>query len=306
MADDWLNIASRFVLYVSMASAFGVALFGLYALHPLERTSLVAQRYQQLVGSLAALAIFVSLWSMAVVAKMMSGAPGYGELSTHIFETILTGTPLGQAWILRIVALGLCIPIAVLNLNATHRFTALVASSGIALATLAWSGHGAMDDGARGYIHLGTDIAHLWAAGAWIGALAAFLLLATAATDGEHNSITLLSRTASGFAHIGTLIVGTLTVTGLVNYQLIAGATFDPFVSTRYGRLLAVKLTLFAGMLVLAAVNRYRLSSRLKSAIASGDIAFAAATLRKSLLVESTLALLILICVAWLGVLSPT
>ncbi|WP_428832740.1 CopD family protein [Pseudomonas aeruginosa] len=40
-------------------------------------------------------------------------------------------------------------------------------------------------------------------------------------------------------------------MSGILNYLLIAGPSFDPLISTLYGRLLMVKLLLFAGMLAL-------------------------------------------------------
>lgn len=117
-------------------------------------------------------------------------------------------------------------------------------STGVALATLAWAGHGAMDDGVRGYIHLASDITHLWAAGAWVGALVAFLMLASHKQDVAQDPVAVLSRTSNGFARIGTAIVAALVVSGILNYLLIAGPSFDPLISTLYGRLLMVKLLL--------------------------------------------------------------
>src|SRR3546814_15811165 len=62
-------------------------------------------------------------------------------------------------------------PVAVLG-------TISVAAGG-GLSSLAWSGHGAATEGGAGMVHLGADILHLLAAGAWVGALAALLLMAS-------------------------------------------------------------------------------------------------------------------------------
>jgi putative copper resistance protein D len=109
-------------------------------------------------GVFAAIGIGLSVIGMTVLAKAMSGAQTYAELSTHIFEMLITGTHMGLAWCIRILALALCILIALVKFNPTFRFVAMSASSGVALATLAWAGHGAMDDGMRGYVHLASDI----------------------------------------------------------------------------------------------------------------------------------------------------
>ena len=62
---------------------------------------------------------------------------------------------------------------------------------------------------------------------------------------------------------------------------------------------------LFAGMLGLAALNRYRLTPALAQAIEEEDAPRAQALLRASLVVEGGLAIVILGLVAWLGTLSP-
>jgi putative copper resistance protein D len=158
MAEDWFTIVLRLALYLDMAAAFGVAMFGVYALGHDERSLAIARSYRVCVGAFAAFGIGLSVIGMTVLAKAMSGAQTYSELSTHIFEMLITGTHMGLAWCIRILALALCILIALVKFNPTFRFVAMSVSSGVALATLAWAGHGAMDDGMRGYIHLASDI----------------------------------------------------------------------------------------------------------------------------------------------------
>ncbi len=305
MAEDWFTIVLRLALYLDMAAGFGVAMFSVYALGHDERSLAIARRYRVCVGVCAVIGIGLSVIGMTVLAKAMSGAQTYAELSTHIFEMLITGTHMGLAWCIRILALALCILIALVKFNPTFRFVAMSASSGVALATLAWAGHGAMDDGMRGYIHLASDISHLWAAGAWVGALLAFLILATSRANATQDTVAILSRTSNGFAHVGTLIVFVLAASGVVNYVLIAGPSLDPLVSTLYGQLLLGKLMLVLGMLALAAANRFRLSPSLEASLTSGNHAQAVAKLRQSLFMEATLAVLVLASVAWLGILSP-
>lgn len=306
MAGDWLTIALRLALYLDMATAFGVAMFGLYALRHDERSSAISQRYRVFVGAAAAIGIGLSICGMMVMAKAMSGAQSYGELSAHIFEMLITGTHMGIAWCIRILALVACVLISVLTFNPTWRFAAMAGTSGVALATLSWAGHGAMDEGVRGYVHLGSDIAHLWAAGGWVGALLAFVMLAAIKPANQRDSVEILSRTSNGFARIGTLIVAVLTLSGILNYLLIAGPSLGPLLSTLYGWLLLGKLALFGGMLALAAVNRFRLSPGLEAALKTGDHVQAVLKLQQSLFTEAALAALVLAAVAWLGILSPS
>jgi len=306
MPDDWLVVALRFALYLDLMVLFGVPLFSLHAMRPDDRTSALAWKYVRIVGLAAVLGIGLSLVSMVMMAKTMTGASEYAELTAHVFGMIMTGTSVGLAWTARIVVLLAALAlIAALRTRPALRFGALAALGAVALATVAWAGHGAMDDGTRGGLHLASDIAHLLAAGAWVGALFAFVVLSNGARGASSEVADLLGRASNGFAHIGTVIVATLVLTGAINYLLIVGPTADGLLTTAYGGLLVAKLALFALMLVLAAANRYRLSPRLAGALKDGNHAGAVAALRQSLLTETCLAILILALVAWLGVLSP-
>ncbi|XAQ44587.1 copper homeostasis membrane protein CopD [Ralstonia solanacearum] len=306
MADDGLNVALRFALYLDLMLVFGVALFGLRALRPEERSSAIARRYVRVVAVSVAVGIVLSLWSAVVMAKAMTGAAEYAELTGHVFGMILGATAFGLAWAVRMAALVACLPAALaLRRCPTARFAVLAALGATALATLTWAGHGAMDQGARGVLHAATDIAHLLAAGAWGGALAAFVLLASAGQMRAPGAAARLSGVSSGFAGLGTLIVATLAVTGAANYLLIVGPTVEGLFTTVYGGLLLAKLAVFALMLGLAAANRFRLSPRLAAAVRSGDPAGAVSALRASLIAEACLGGIILGLVAWLGVLSP-
>ncbi|MNP79619.1 Copper resistance protein D [compost metagenome] len=62
---------------------------------------------------------------------------------------------------------------------------------------------------------------------------------------------------------------------------------------------------LFAGMLVLAALNRFHLGPFLERSLREGKYEVAANALRRSMVVELALAVLIVGLVAWLGTLSP-
>ena len=109
-----------------------------------------------------------------------------------------------------------------------------------------------------------------------------------------------------GFSLVGTIIVALLILTGTVNgWFLVGPGNIASLGQSTYGLLLIAKLLLFAGMLGLAALNRYRLTPALAQAIEEEDAPRAQALLRASLVVEGGLAIVILGLVAWLGTLSP-
>ena len=96
-----------------------------------------------------------------------------------------------------------------------------------------------------------------------------------------------------------------ITLTGVVNYLFIVGPKLDEVLRSHYGVLLAIKVLLFAGMLVLAALNRFHLGPLLEQSLREGQYRTAAHALRRSVVVEMVAAVLIVGLVAWLGTLSP-
>ena len=165
--------------------------------------------------------------------------------------------------------------------------------------------YGAMDEGPRRYLHFTSDIVHILGAGGWLGALAAFALLLRSNKLTGELQVRLLARTLTGFESAGALIVVTLTITGVVNYLLIIGPTFETLTTSTYGALLSLKVFLFAGMLVFAALNRFHLSPLLERSIQTGVYTVAINALRRSMILELSAAVIILSLVAWLGTLSP-
>jgi len=147
----------------------------------------------------------------------------------------------------------------------------------------------------------------LLAAGAWTGALLGLILLVTRPAprvDGPHLALT--HRALHGFGTVGTIVVATLAVTGLINAWLLVGPGNIPALATTlYGQLLLAKLALFAAMMGLAALNRFRLTPRFETSIAAANHRVALGTLRRSLAVEAGCAVTILALVAWLGTLEP-
>lgn len=299
--SDSINIALRFALYLDLMLLFGLAAFGLYSLRGQERVSGAQLPFAPLLLATAVLGGLLSLAAMACMAWAMSGVSAWAELWPHI-EMMVVETDVGLAWTLRMAALLLAGVAVTLNQRWPTASLGLVALGGaVALATLAWAGHGAMDEGTRRNWHFITDFMHLWAAGGWIGALAAFALLLRQAEP----QLAVLARTLIGFETAGAVIVVVISVTGVVNYLFIVGPSIVGVLDSLYGQLLALKLILFTAMLVFAALNRFHLSPLLEKARQSGEHGVAVNALRRSMVLEFSVAVVILGLVAWLGTLSP-
>jgi putative copper resistance protein D len=148
MEVDWLNVWVRFALYLDLMLLFGLPLFALYALRKDEREAASARCYSGYAMMAALIGLVLSVVDMAVVAKAMSGVEGYADLGGDTVAMIATETAFGIACFIRMSALlgGLLASFALAH-RPTLRYRVLVACGAIALATLAWGGHGAMNEG---------------------------------------------------------------------------------------------------------------------------------------------------------------
>ncbi|MFL1417412.1 copper homeostasis membrane protein CopD [Pseudomonas fildesensis] len=303
---DPLNVALRLALYLDLMLLFGLAVFGLYSFRGKERVSGTLLHFGSLLAGTAAMGMLLSIAFFVVMTRNMSGAADWDELRPHI-EMMLYETEIGYSWLTRMISLAVVVFAASQSKRwPTGSLWVATLAGSTALSTLAWTGHGAMDEGTQRFWHFAADILHLLAAGGWIGALAAFgLMLRIKGADSEQ-LVRVLSRALKGFETAGALIVGTIIVTGVANYLFIVGPTVTDVISSPYGVLLLVKIVLFAGMIGLATLNRFYLSPALECSLQAGDYSLAATALRKSVVLESTCAVVIVCLVAWLGTLSPS
>ncbi|MFP6833039.1 MAG: copper homeostasis membrane protein CopD [Pseudomonas sp.] len=284
---ELINIVLRFALYVDLLLVFGLALFALYSAGTLLR-------FRPLLRGMALIGALLSVAGLVLMTRAMSGETALAALWPHL-QMMLLETDVGLAWAVRMIAL------IVVLIRPGARLASIAGA--IALASLAWSGHGAMDEGTLRFWHFLSDILHLLAAGAWLGAMLALVLMARGPVDEAR--IRSLAFAVRRFEWIGAAIVLTLSITGVANYLFIAGPRLDEVLLGTYGVLLTIKVLLFAGMLVLAALNRFHLGPALAQALRNGQYVIAANALRRSVVVELAIALLIVALVAWLGTLSP-
>ena len=306
---DWAILAARLLQYAGGLILFGSALFLLYGMDE-EQSPTSADRppwAQRLLLAAAIVALAGNLaWLMGETASLT------GELRNGIDWTSLwsmvSDTRFGRIGALRIAVL-LCSTILLLSLRSSRGLWIVQAAIGaFVVASFAWTGHGSMDSGAAGLLHRGSDIAHLLAAGVWVGALVPLSIQVL-------RSIASRSRVQAGateralerFSGVGAAVVCTLILTGTVNsWFLIGPARWRELFTMPYGRLLLVKLALFVLMLMLAAANRYRLVAALNASItASSPVLPAMRALRLSVMVETALALLVIAVVEMLGTLTP-
>ena len=292
-------IALRFGVYLDLMLLFGLAIYPLYsggAGHP------AANRRRLLSLGLAILGLALSIASFVVMTAAMAGVP-VADLDRETLAFVVGETGHGAAFIVQVLALLAAVALALLFRGARGGWL-IAAAAGVAVGSLAWTGHAGATEALPGALHRLSDIVHLLAAAAWIGALVTLLRAVVATKAGA--AVAEAQDALTAFAVAGSVIVGLIIVTGLVNSAMIVGFAGLPLLPyTLYGQLLIAKLGLFALMLVLASLNRWRLTPRLGPVPDDGDPSRAVAAVRTSLALETGAAITILAVVAWLGTLAP-
>jgi putative copper resistance protein D len=279
----------RFALYLDLMILFGVPLHGMTIAGYKG-----ARRSWTVILALGGAAL--SVVAFLTMVAVMAGQP-IASLDVALVRDIVGGSTIGTAFEVRTAALLVAAAIGAMpRIPPTLRRTATTIAGGTALASLAWTGHGAMDDGAAGWLHLVADIAHLLAAGLWIGALASLLMPVIGRARRTGNAA-LAVAALHGFGRVGTAVVVTLLVTGAINiWAMLLRPGVPLFPLTTYTRLLLLKLAAFVAMLALAALNRWLLVPR----FARGRPGIAT-----SLSIETGLGIAVLAIMAVLGTLAP-
>jgi putative copper resistance protein D len=309
---EGLLIASRALHFAAAISLAGLLAFELFVADPAlrhsgadstEAAAALRRRLRVLAWAGLGVALASGAGWLTAVAANMSGEPLAAVLWQGTALKVLIHTQFGEDWLLRLaLAVLLAACLAVPRMRALRWLALLLAAA--LLASLAWAGHGAATPGASGKLHLAGDIAHLLAAGLWLGMLPPLQLLLSAASRGDDARWAAAARLAARrFARPAVGSVAVLLAGGLVNTWFLAG-TVPALVGTEYGRLLLAKIGLFVAMLLVAAVNLLRLTPRLAesgAAVAGPTIA----QLRRNAAIETLLGLGVAGIVGVLGTLPP-
>ena len=252
-------------------------------------------------------ALLSGLVTVATQTATLEGRPG-AALEPAALTRMLTQTQGGVVWLVRgglLALLG-----AFLALRAEIRDRAdwraargqIVLLGGLALALVAGASHAAAVEPATGAA-IAADVAHLVAAGVWIGGLptlALLLWLAGRAAGADARPYAVLA--ARRFSRTALALVTVLVGSGLWSTWVQVGSVAG-LIGTRHGRLLCVKLVVFAAMLGLAALNRRLIPALGGEAVAVGRPAMRRLT--RLVAAEAALALVTLAVVAVMTVTPP-
>jgi putative copper resistance protein D len=285
----------------------GIFTFDVIILSPATRRSssdfheVERRLFRLAVWSLLAALLSALLWVWLEVASM-NELSLKDAFSTTAWQSVLFETQFGRAWGLR---LGLIAATFVLVASALAQIQArralivvLWLASVVLLVSPAWISHAA-----AATVHpfgvIG-DMIHLCAAGLWIGGLVPLAIFLTRVrvsfSLGE-----MLPGVLRRFSTLSLCCVSVLVVSGISNSWLLVGSVYALF-TTDYGRLLLVKLTSFAILIVFGARNRFLVKAKVQKAGADPDLL---AQLRRNVLCEAYLGVAVVVIVACLGVTPP-
>jgi putative copper resistance protein D len=127
------------------------------------------------------------------------------------------------------------------------------------MVSFAWTGHAAATGGVDFWWRITADALHLFAASIWPAGLLPFaLFLVRARRIGDVSRLHPILTVASRFSVMSFITVGVLILAGFINGYSLVGS-FQALLTTSYGRVLGLKLSLLFSMLCIAAWNRYHL-----------------------------------------------
>lgn len=300
--DHGLYPVLRFAQYGLLLGLFGLSAFAIFGLRQSLSADLKARPSASMIVA-AWLAPVVSATAMLASIGVMMAQP-FWHIEWETIQAILTGTDLGTAFFVRLLALVAAATLLLFVRTSAGRWLVIICF-GIALATLAWSGHAAATEGAIGLLHGLNDAAHLVAAALWLGAIGWFLTLVVAAhRDRDDIASTGVMADMHRFAPLGAFLVLAVSITGLVNAHLTFGlGNARAVIGTDYGILLAAKVALVALMVGFGA--RHAIVGRRFHQTDQRDAQPTLAQLRFTLAAELGVAVIITALIAMIGTLSP-
>jgi putative copper resistance protein D len=304
--NGWLVVV-RTVHFVATATTAGTLIFRAVVAEPASASTpaaIIVVRSQALrVASISLAIATVSgvIWIL-LEAAAMSGLSLKEAMAGDVLSVVVNETQFGFVSEIRLV---LAISLAgclMVDRLAPLRWSGLASALAL-IAAIAWTGHAGSGVGELGVLQLAADVLHLIAAAAWLGGLVSLALLLTAARRHDGLAWASVARDATWrFSTLGIVSVGMILASGMVNSWILVGS-LHALTATEYGRLLMLKIALFAAMLLIAGVNRFWLTPQL--ALRSGIELRALRRLVRNSVIEIALGLAIFAIVGALGTMHP-
>jgi putative copper resistance protein D len=305
---DFGLIFARFLHYASTTTLAGATIFPFYAYASTEPELLTRSRAKLLMWAAVVALLSGLAWFGLTVANMSGDVASVAD--PEVIMMVLRDTSFGIIWTIRMIIATAIVGVTMKQVSSrrpiAHNLLMTVLAASL-LASLAGAGHARVEQGFVGFLHVICDVAHLLAAGAWLGGLVPLGLILLGFAGPNAGAVSsVLDDVLMRFSGMGYAAVATLVVTGMVNSWFLVGSVSN-LLGTTYGRILIAKLAFFAGMLALAAANRFWLMSAMETAKTAdpNNRELWRRRLRTHVLGEQALGLLVLLSVSVLGTIRP-
>ena len=253
--------------------------------------------------SLAIAAVSGVIWVL-FQASAMSGLSLKEAMVGDVLSVVVNETQFGLVCEIRLVLAIILAGCLAYDRYVPLRWAGLASALGL-IAAIAWAGHAGSGVGELGVLHLAADLLHLIAAAVWLGGLVSLALLLAAACRLDALVWASVAREATQrFSTLGIVSVGAILATGIVNSWILVGS-WHALIVTEYGRLLMLKIALFAAMVSIAGVNRFWLTPRLALRPGSEPQLRVLRRLTRNSTIEIALGLAIFTIVGALGTTHP-
>jgi len=289
---DEALVVCRLLQFASAMLLFGVSVF--QASVAPAGVARALNRASQQTSKVAALVVLATAIGWLLLAAGEMGEGWADAWNPSVVGSVILGTDFGRVWLWR---LGVVVLLAVLTFTRDDSWVVVAILAAIALGTLGLVGHAVMRSGAFGWLTRLSFVAHVLAAGFWLGSLAP--LIASLRLEAGQTGLAIKLIALKRFSSLGEVAVVIVLATGVVNTWLVLGA-LPLNASSSYQALLLAKIALVAVMLALALVNRHVLMPRLH------DSPDSLHKLRWSAAVEIIAGLAAVGLVSAIGILPPT
>jgi copper resistance protein D len=312
---DWFGtgidgplVVSRAIHFAASAMTAGALIFRSVVAEPalwsaeaagFVRTQTLRVAWLGLAVAAASGACWFLLQAAAMAALSLREA-----IADDVLLTVMNETQFGFVSEIRLALAILLAGCLTYDRYAASRWLGLASALSL-VAGIAWTGHAGSGVGEAGLTHLAADVLHLIAAAAWPGGLVSLTLLLAAVRHRESLAWASAAKDITQrFSTLGIVSVGVIFATGVVNTWMLVGSV-QALIGTDYGRLLVLKVTLFAAMLALAAANRYLVTPRLDLRPEDSPGLVALRQLTRNSMIEIVLGLAIFAIVGALGTMHP-
>ncbi len=257
-----VNTLVRWIGFTALAALIGSLVVDLLVLpRAAAEVEAARERVHRAIVICIALLLVTTVAELLIRGRTMAG----GDLGAAVaaIPAVLLRTHFGTIWLVRSAVLGLALILA-LGRPRPARVLTLALALGVALTT-SLTGHAA--DWGDLSASAGIDWLHVTAGAVWAGGLLCLGLIARPSARAWPTAV--MGRVIGRFSRLAGWCLLGVVLTGAYNAWVQLPAVSAVW-TTSYGRVLALKLLVVAGLVCWGAVNRYTIVPRLSPVRAGG------------------------------------